>query len=148
MAEVQSFLNAEEPDYKTAAAELGSEALPHLAQIVAKGDLGLASKAAHLAGVIDGDGAAEVLRAAARRREPAVRVAAAWAARLLQGPAASDLLLPLLADEDRGVRKLALQSVPADASAELRAQIAHLSEQEKDASLRELSLETLKKMSQ
>ncbi len=119
--QVLDYLLDEEPTYRIAAEALGVEALEVLAELVVAADPLLASKATRLASEIGSPRAWEVIeRAAARERDPTVRVAAASALRRL---AARDpghemafadepngLLDRLLADEDAGVRKFALKA--------------------------------------
>ena len=80
MEDVRAALAPDEPNW-SAAATLGPEALPHLGQLVAEAEPGLAAKAAYLASLFDSDRSAEVLRIAARSPEATVRVAAAAAMR-------------------------------------------------------------------
>lgn len=118
MADVRAVLEPEEPDYAAAAA-LGQDAVPHLAELVRGADPMLASKAAYAAGVIGGAQAAETVLEAARSDEVTVRVAAAAAAANLDAGPASEVLESLVGDSDPGVRKVARASVPHDASERL-----------------------------
>lgn len=106
MDDVRAALDPEEPNYEEAA-QLGSEALPHLKVLVNSGDSMLASKAAYLASLIEDDRAAEVVEDAARSSDPVVRVAAAAAAANLGAAASSNVLRELARDTDPGVRKVA-----------------------------------------
>jgi len=118
MQDVLAVLEPEEPDYR-AAAELGPESLPHLAELVRGDDPMLASKAAYAASMLEGNQGQEVVVAAARHGDSVVRVAAAAAARNLPPADASDLLVSLVSDDDPGVRKVARASAPAEMSAAL-----------------------------
>jgi 2-methylcitrate dehydratase PrpD len=60
---------------------------------------------------------------AARSRQPVVRVAAAAAAGRLAEGDREQVLLALLDDDDRGVRKFARRTVPRRPSAALQAKI-------------------------
>ena len=122
LKQVRDALLPEEPDYGTAK-QLGRGALPHLEELVEGPDPLLASKAAYLTGLIGGPRATAVLQSAAVSRFPEVRVAAAAGAANLEAQAASMVLLPMLDDADVGVRKVALKSVPPEASAEVRAKV-------------------------
>ena len=75
MEQVINQLDREEPEYAQAA-QLGSEALPHLVTLIRGKNLGLAAKATSLAGLINARQSADVLEIAARHPEPVVRVAA------------------------------------------------------------------------
>lgn len=119
MKQVRNALDPDEPDYPRAA-ELGAEALPHLDALIEGDDSQLAAKAASLAGMISAAGSSAVLEKAARHTDARVRVSAAAACRNLSGPEASHLLSRLIGDSDIGVQKVALQSVPPTAVAELR----------------------------
>jgi HEAT repeat protein len=119
MEEVRRHLEPDEPRYGRAASALGTEALPLLEELAREADPLLASKAAYLAGVIGSPGAEKVLKAAAKRPEPEVRVAAAAGVGRLPAPESVDALPAdapgavlgrLLEDEDPSVRKYALQS--------------------------------------
>ncbi|MEV5019355.1 hypothetical protein ACIGW1_35080 [Streptomyces sp. NPDC053780] len=113
MQDVRRVLDPEEPDY-AAIAELGAESLPHLRTLVQGDDHMLASKGAYAASLLEGDHGQNVILAAARSDDPLLRVAAARAAVNLPGGSATDVLTGLAADEDAGVRKVALSSVPPD----------------------------------
>lgn len=133
LADVQAFLDSEEPNYGHAAA-LGAEALSHLQHIVVNSeDPLLASKAAYLATIIPHEAALNVLEAAVSRPEPQVRVAAAAGVENLMGSVADaidpsaraafqrragELLAPMLADQDYGVRKAAERSLKAEKTVE------------------------------
>lgn len=105
LKQVREILQAEEPNY-TRAARLGPEILPHLEQLILTADALLASKAAYLASQIEDEKSVELLKHAASRPEPQVRVAAAaWAG---NAPAGEETLAALLVDPDEGVVKAAL----------------------------------------
>ncbi|HEU5159011.1 MAG TPA: HEAT repeat domain-containing protein [Streptosporangiaceae bacterium] len=126
--DVRAALLPDEPQYAAAAASLGTDALPHLAALVAGDDINLASKATYLASMIDPADTSNAVRTAAEHSEPVVRVAAAGAAGNLGGDAAEPILLTLLDDEDVGIRKVALLSVRATPGPELTAKITELSQ--------------------
>ena len=112
MKRVQAALDPEEPDYATAAAELGSDAVPHLQTLIQGDDPMLASKAVYLASLIQDERTPDLVRRAAQRDDPVIRVAAASAARNMDAPTASEVLVELVADDDPGVRKVARNAVP------------------------------------
>lgn len=145
MEQVRSALEPEEPDYSRAA-RLGPEALPHLKAIIREGDPMLASKATYLAGLIADEQSASVLEEAAKSEHPTVRVAAAAAARHLSAAASSQVLNMLLDDHDTGVRKVALQSVPAGAPEALRNKVEVLNRTDPESSIRTLSSHVLERM--
>jgi len=128
---VLRHLKRDEPEYEKAASALGPRALRWLKELAERADPLLASKATHLATVIGGPGAAAVVRAAARREEPEVRVAAAaamgnlWSAETAETAETPEAAEPaeattmegsagvvdrLLDDADLGVRKYALRT--------------------------------------
>jgi HEAT repeat protein len=146
MEQVRAVLSPDEPDYD-GASRLGPEALPYLSQLVLSGRPELASKAASLAGRIATDGSREVLEAAARSANPVVRVAAADAARNLPAQEASGILVGLIADEDRGVRQIALESIDTEATEDLRSRVAQVSEDDPVPHIRELASRTLDRLS-
>jgi HEAT repeat protein len=146
MEQVRATLAPDEPDYERAS-ELGPEALPHLRRLVLSGDPELASKATYLAGRIATEGSTEALDAAARSENPIVRVAAAEAVHNLPAQEASRILVGLVADEDRGVRRVALESIGAEATEDLRSRVAHISESDPAPQIRELATRTLDRLS-
>jgi HEAT repeat protein len=125
MEQVRKALDPEEPDYAKAA-KLGPEALPHLAKLIAGKDPGLASKAASLAGMIGGEKAAPVLEKAA---------------------ASKDVRVPLVADDDVGVQKVALRSVPRKVTPELKAGLETAAKRRAVPELQELSKKVLGRVS-
>lgn len=145
MEQVRAALDPDEPDYAQAR-RLGPEALPHLSEIVAAGDPMLASKATYLAGLIAAEGSADVVSQAAQSEDPVLRVAAAGAARNLPPQDASDILVGLVADDDVGVRKVALTSASPEATAELQERIEHVSQDDAAPRIRQLAAEALQRM--
>ncbi|MCI0741204.1 MAG: hypothetical protein L0Y72_19410 [Gemmataceae bacterium] len=142
IAQVRAALDPEEPDYEQAA-KLGPKALPHLQELVQEADSMLASKAVSLAALIPDERSVQVLKEAARRQDPVVRVAAAAAARHLPGAAASAVLLSLVDDKDSGAQRVALDSVRADATAELRGRIEKLVASRPDPSIYQAAVQAL-----
>lgn len=125
LKDVRAWLEPEEPDYAEAA-KLGPDALPHLEKLIASNEPGIASKAASLAGFIGHPNSAQVLIKAAQSDDPVLRVTAANAAHYLPDQEASSVLLALVEDQDAGVQRMALESLPAQPTAELEAAIAGL----------------------
>lgn len=146
MQQVRAALDPEEPDYLQAA-QLGSDALPHIENLLKEADPMLASKAAYLASLIPDNRSVIVLKEASQSTYPAVRVAAAAGARNLASLAASDILLGLLDDQDVGVRKVALKSAPVDATPALRAKIQKLTTTDPENFVRDLSSQVFDRLS-
>jgi HEAT repeat protein len=146
MEQVRKALDPDEPDYPKAA-RLGPDALPHLDKLISGRDPGLASKAASLAGLIKDDRAGPVLEKAARSKDARVRVAAAGSAGNLPAPAASRVLAALVTDDDVGVQKVALRSVPREATPELRTSVEAVSKSRKNVAIQDLSKEVLARLS-
>jgi hypothetical protein len=109
MEDVRRILDPEEPDYSRVAG-LGADALPHLSALVTGDDPMLASKATYAASLLDGDTGEPVVRLAAGSSDPAVRVAAAAAARNQLPESAGRLLTGLASDPDPGIQKVARRS--------------------------------------
>lgn len=130
-----------------AAKKLGAEALPHLERLIVGDHSMLASKAAYLAGLIGTEKSVPVLERAARSGDAIVRIAAASAVQHLSAESASDVLLSLVDDADVGVQKIALKSVPDNASAVLRSRVEGLSAGKSDNMIRALSREVLSRQS-
>lgn len=124
MEQVRAVLDPEEPDYEKGAAELGSDAIPHLLALVNGDDAMLASKATYLASLIKSEASADVVREAAHSNVETVRVAAAAAARNLPSAKASEVLEELVGDDDPGVRKVARDAVPKRPSSRLAERLA------------------------
>lgn len=146
MAHVRAALDPEEPDYAQAA-KLGQEALPHLGKLARDAEALLASKAVYLAALIQDERSVRIVRDAATRDDPVVRVAAAAAARYLPCVEVSEILLQLVNDEDSGVQRVALESARADATAELRASIERLTTDESDLSIQRSAQQVLGRIS-
>lgn len=144
--QVKAALDPEEPAYTRAANELGEAALPHLSRLIAGDHPMLASKAAYLAGLIGTAGAADVLHRAARSTSARVRVAAAAAAAKLPADHASDVLVDLVDDNDAGVQKVAIKSVPDGASDVLVARVASLGGGLADTVVRTLAREVMARL--
>ena len=126
MEQVRAALEPEEPDYSRAAKSLGTDALPYLEKIITGDQTGLAAKAAYLAGVIGTDKCLPAMGKAAASGQPAVRIAAAAAARHLPDEYRDSFVLQLVDDGDAGVQKVALNSAPAAMSDALKARVASL----------------------
>lgn len=114
LQDVRALLDVDEPDYVFASL-LGPAALPHLHELVTTGEPMLASKAAYLAGLIEGGG--EVVATAAASEEPLVRIAAAGTAVNLSAQEAEPILASLVDDGELGVRVTAAKAVLAETSA-------------------------------
>lgn len=135
MEDVRRAIDPEEPDYERAAATLGSDALPHLAELSRSDDAMTASKAVSLAGMIGGPEALPVIERAADTGPPEVRLVAAAAAGRL-GTAGEDVLLRLLEDSDIGVRKYAVRAAPEVPSKRLRDVLEQMRESDTDPGIR------------
>lgn len=145
MEQVRFALLPEEPDY-LAAAELGPEALPLLRELVDGSDPELATKAASLAALIDDPGAVDVLHAAARSEHPSARVAAAQATRKVSAQAAAPVLARLVADNDAGVRKVAISAVPETRAPGLQQALERVAEDDHHAPLRTMASEAVTRL--
>ena len=143
--EVRLLIGAEEPNYERAAAQLGADALPHLAALALDDDTMIAMKAVSLAGYIGGDQAVQVVAEAAQAERPELRVVAAAAAGKL-GDGGEPVISHLLNDSDRGVRKFAVKAVPTRTSPRLREQLEDLRENEPDEGVRDLAVGKLREV--
>lgn len=142
MGDVLKALQFDEVDYEKARS-LGPAALPFLRTLVSGEDEMLAAKATHLAGLIGTAAGAEVVNLAAGRSQPTIRVAAATATRELEPDLAASILLRLLADPDRGVRKRALHSASVRPTPPVRAFITGMTKTDPDKFIRQRASETL-----
>lgn len=143
MEQVRAALDPDEPQYAQAARELGPAALPHLEEIVRRGDESLAAKAVYLASLLDDDRSTAVVEIGSQRPEATVRVAVAAGARNLAPQQRSPVLLQLLDDDDVGVRKVALRAVPRNPEAALVDKVQALERTEQEPALRSLAREVL-----
>jgi hypothetical protein len=137
MEQVRAHLDRDEPDYP-AAAQLGANALPHLAQLVQGTDPMLASKAAYLASLIQSDRSIAVLEQAANSSHNEVRVAAAAGVRNLK-QAPISLVDTLLKDPYVGVRKVTLRSIEAQPMKGLKVKIEEIAKKDSDGFIRNLA---------
>jgi hypothetical protein len=114
----------EAPDYDTVRLQLGSDALPILADIVEKGDPSLAAKDAFLGFMIGSpEQSLKILQIGKQRKEPEVRVATVSGVRnIIKTAARMDTstneeirreIESLSADSDPGVRKEAAKTLNA-----------------------------------
>jgi hypothetical protein len=142
MTDVRRALDPDEVDYPAAAA-LGDEALPHLRTLVETGDPGIAAKAAYLAGLINGGPSESIVALAASHADARVRASAASAASHLDDQATERVLTDLVLDEDAGVQKLALGSVPAQPSQSMRSQVQRVSQSASHPLLRQKASDVL-----
>jgi HEAT repeat protein len=123
--QVVTALLPDEPRYD-AAAQLGTEALPHLMELVRGEDPNLASKAASLATRIKDEESLRVLSQASEHPHVVVRIAAAAELYRLGSLGISDLVLRSLQDSDPQVRLVAVSSsvrAPSDPHIEKRLQV-------------------------
>lgn len=74
---LENILNADEPNYSDAAAELGSEAIPFLEKFIESEDPLIASKAAYLTSLIDDNRTISLLEKASKSEIVEVRIATA-----------------------------------------------------------------------
>ena len=135
MDQVINQLGRDEPDY-VQAAQLGAEVLPYLITLIQGENLGLAVKAASLAGMINAPQSAEVLEIASRHPDPVVRVAAAASAKNLPSVPAS-LALKFLNDSDAGVRKWTLKSLEVHHPKGIRVRVEEIIRNDPDIGIRE-----------
>jgi HEAT repeat protein len=147
MDEVRAAIDPDEPDYPAAAARLGVGALPLLAHLIREGDPAVASKAASLAGIIDGSESLEVLVDAGSSPQLVVRIAAAAAVGRLTSVPVTDFLVALLEDEDPFVRKVALDSAGSLRAEGTKTKVRILAKQDPEEFVRDVATETLKLLS-
>jgi HEAT repeats len=117
LEQVTMGLMPDEPRYGRLAVELGADALPHLTTLIQGDDLGLASKAASLATLIEDKRSLDVLSHAVTSEHEVVRIAAAAGLWRLEQFGIGPLLVPLMRDAQPSVRLNAAKSAvrePAD----------------------------------
>ncbi len=137
LQEVKAHIDQEEPDYESAAA-LGSEALPHLLQLVKDGEPGIASKATYLAAAIGGDQSLPVIEEAVASPNPVIRAAAAGALGWLQSiPVA--VANVLLDDKDPGIRHLTLRALEIHLPQGFKTKVQDISQNDPEAAVRSIA---------
>jgi len=142
MEEVRTYLAAEEPNYE-AAANLGPDAGRHLLRLVTADDVGLAPRAAYLAGLIGDEQSLRAVALAAHSDHDSVRVAAAAVLPLLPPGRADELTHLLLRDADAGVRKFVLRSLVARPTAQVRQVLSAMVAYDPEPGLRLLAAERI-----
>lgn len=140
--QIRQSLKTDEPDYGRLA-KLGPQILPQLLELVADPNVYVAANAASLAGLIDHDQVVEVLRRAARSASALVRTAAAGALRHQRRPSVSGLVVALLSDKDKGVRKFALKAAANRPNSAILALVRKISQQDPLAGNRTLASRVL-----
>src|ERR671915_656191 len=144
MEQVINQLDREEPLYGQAA-QLGAEALPHLITLIQGENLGLAAKAASLAGLINASQSADVLEIAAQHPEPVVRVAAAASAKNLAS-VPTTLAMELLNDSDAGVRKWTLKTLEVHHPSGIRPKVEEIMKSDPDMGLRDYAKQIINQL--
>src|SRR5262245_55341871 len=112
LEQVRGLLEAEEPDY-TAAARLGSEAVPHLETLVRYPDEILAARVVYLASLIRDPRAVNLLLNAAANPSVEIRVQVAAGSRNLSQADSEKVLLRALDDSATRVRIVAVKALKA-----------------------------------
>ncbi len=135
MEQVVNQLDREEPNYKQAA-QLGPDAVPHLITLIQGEHLGLAAKAASLAGVINAGQSVPALEIALRHPEPVVRVAAA-ASSVSLASIPTSLALTMLNDSDAGVRKWVLKALEVHHPVGIKKQVEEIIRNDPNMGLRD-----------
>lgn len=133
--DVINQLDREEPNYRQAA-RLGAEAVPYLITLIQGQNLGLAAKAASLAGIINAEQSVTALEIAAQHPEPVVRVAAAATAQNLTNIPTS-LSIKLLSDPDAGVRKWTLKSIEVRQPIGIKEKVEAISRNDPNSGIRD-----------
>ncbi len=145
--EIRKLIDVDEPDYDALARQLGPDAVPQLRSIVKGSDPMLASKAAYLVSLIPDSRSAEVLADAAKSPEVTVRIAAASAARNLQGTTDVALIMSeLLKDPDLGVRKVALRSIEVKPEIGPKDMVMKLATNDPDDTIRNIASQLISHM--
>jgi hypothetical protein len=136
---VLQLLDSEEPDYRTAAVEVGGDGWAVLEAMVQEAEVSIAARAASLVAVLAQDPAiasqaVPAIVKAAAHDDANVRAAAAFAASRVGAPA-DDITTALLEDEDPGVRRLALRSLAPPLAPSIAAKVQALAAADLDVSV-------------
>jgi hypothetical protein len=140
-AHILQLLDADEPDYAGAAAEVGGDGFDALTSMVQDPDPWVAARAASLVAalVVDGadpDATAAVLTLASEHDHPGVRAAAALGA-ARAGEAALPVVTKCLHDEDAGVRLMALRGLSPPLDPAVAAAVETASDDDAEPSVRD-----------
>jgi hypothetical protein len=144
LQDVLRQLDRDEPDYAQVA-HLGSGLVAHLRQLIEGSNIGLAAKAAYLAGTLNSDESVPLLELAARHSDPVVRVAAAASTRNMT-PMTASLAATLLDDSDPGVRKWVLRSLEVAHPQGIKTQVEKIMNNDPDSTLREQARKVVERM--
>jgi len=136
--EVRTLLSDIEPTEATYAA-LDRDDIPHLVTLLNDQEAWMAARAVHALSRQDDTTAREALVQASRDVRTPVRIAVATAVPLLPTKLGSTLLDHLLDDEDVGVRKFALRSVPVEVASPVRTKIQRISKEDAYPEIRVLA---------
>ena len=141
--ELRSLLNRYEPDFRKLAAILQPDDLPQLIELVQGNERTLAARAAYAITLVHDEAAVAALDTAANSSVDTVRIAAASGLKHLKGFDVADLARRLLADEDLGVRKLAIKSAKALGLDALKPALEAVASNDAEPGLRDLANEAL-----
>ena len=141
--ELRSLLNSYEPDFRKLAAVLQPDDLPQLVELVRGDNRVLAARAAYAITLVHDEAAVEALNTAATSSTDTVRIAAASGLKHLKGFDVTELAQRLLADEDLGVRKLAIKSAKELGIDALKPALEAVASNDAEPALRDLANEAL-----
>jgi HEAT repeat protein len=145
MQDVVRSLMPDEANLNQAAAALGPEALPHLEVLVRGPDPMLASKATYVAGLLRDPRTVQVLQIAAASTDRMVRLTAAATAQHLPPDQAGVILARLLSDSDPEVRRIAIESIPSQATPDVLKVLETLALTDPYAFIRDLAAQLVAK---
>jgi HEAT repeat protein len=143
VAQLRSFLDAQEPDYRVIARSVTPDDVPVLSELARSSDIALASKATYTLTLIGGPAAKQALSEIVPSAPAVVRVAAAYGLQHLTDLDAFPLPAQLLDDSDVGVRKHAIKSLRGRRSEVLNRKLQQIAAHDPEPRLRALANEAL-----
>lgn len=145
--EVIKMINLDEPNYVSIMKKLSHDDVPVLIKLSQDKNPSVATKAISCLGLWNSENALKGVLKAAKHTDPMYRVAAAHALKNMSTlPGAVKVLDALLDDEDVGVKKLAMKSIPLSPDIQLKKKLEVLSEQDANEYIRKLATEMLLNM--
>lgn len=141
--QLRALLDPDEPDYARIKGLLGPGDVQGLLALVNGPDPMLASKATYAISLIHDPAAVKALEEAAQSPHEVVRVASASGLRNLGGLKVEQVAGRLLADQDPGVRKLAIKTAGLLKLKPLTPKLQEISKNDREPGLRALAQEVL-----
>lgn len=142
--EIRNILGQIEPDEKMYL-KISIDDLPHLKRLVKDKESWMVARAIYALARLKNEEAYKIIQNARSDPRSEVRIAAAVASTRLPKDIAETIIYPLLKDEDIGVRKFAIKSIPPRSSDIFKNRLLEISLEDDNELIRNLSREKLSK---